>query len=265
MRSERFLIEYAGQQVSIASAVRKSGKHLIACLHGWGCAKECFAGIFDSAAIDTGALGEMSILALDFPGHGESDDLADASLYSIPVFADIANAVIDLFSPAQVSFVGHSMGGAVCLIASQARHDIYGIVDADGNLVAQDCGIVSRETASQTLDRFRQHGYQEFLRRLQSSDGQDAKAWASWYSKADPVALHELARSLVEWSDSGKLLDFLKSQSRAVYLYGDQDSKDYLLPELSAMETRLIGGSGHFMMLDNPVAFFNAVADFFAA
>jgi pimeloyl-ACP methyl ester carboxylesterase len=124
---------------------------------------------------------------------------------------------------------------------------------------------VSRNTASQTLDRFRRHGYQEFLHSLAGSDDQDARAWADWYSKADPVALHELARSLVEWSDSGKLLDLLKSQIRATYLYGDQDSKDYLLPELSAMDPRLIGRSGHFMMLDNPVAFYNAITEFFAA
>ncbi|HET7017300.1 MAG TPA: alpha/beta hydrolase [Streptosporangiaceae bacterium] len=260
MQSERFLVECAGQQISIAGAVRKSGGHLIACLHGWGCAKDCFADIFDCVALQ-----QMTVLALDFPGHGESDRLPDASLYSLPVFADIANAVIDLFDPALVSFVGHSMGGAVSLIASQARRDIYGIVDADGNLVAQDCGIVSRDTASQALDRFRRRGYQEFLDRLAESDGQDAKAWASWYQQADPTALHELARSLVEWSDSGKLLDLLKAQPRAAYLYGDQDSKDYLLPELSAMDTRLIGGSGHFMMLDNPVAFYNAISEFFAA
>lgn len=260
MHSKRFVIEYGGQRVSISGTVRQSGRHLMALLHGWGCAKECFGPIFESAAF-----GEMSILAIDFPGHGRSDKLCDASLYSLQALADIANAVIDLLSPDRVSFVGHSMGGAVSLIASQARHDICRIVDADGNLVAQDCGIVSRETAGQTRDRFLQHGYQEFLHRLQASDDQGELAWATWYVKADPVALHELARSLVEWTDSGKLLDFLKAQKKAVYLHGDQDSKDYLLPELGGTGTRVIANSGHFMMVDNPSAFFSAITDFFAA
>lgn len=257
MQSERFLIEYGGQEISLSSVVRYSGKHLMALLHGFGCTNECFEQIFDDAALD-----EMSILALDFPGHGDSGRLGDTSLYSLQAFADIANAVIDLFSPEQVTFVGHSMGGAVSLIASQTRHNICGIVDADGNLVAQDCGIVSRETADQTLDRFLKYGYRNFLNHLKESEELAALKWATWYEKADPVALHELARSLVEWSDSGKLLDLLRSQRHAIYLHGDQDSKDYLISELGDVEIRAIADSGHFMMLDNPTEFFKAIADF---
>jgi pimeloyl-ACP methyl ester carboxylesterase len=260
MQRERFLIKYAGQHVSLSGTVRHSGKHLIALLHGLGCTNEGFELIFDSKEID-----DMSILALDFPGHGDSGRLDDTSLYSLQAFADIANAAIDLLSPEQVTFVGHSMGGAVSLIASQTRHDVYGIVDADGNLVAQDCGIASREIADQTLDRFLNYGYREFLNYLRKSDEQADFKWAAWYAKADPIAIHELARSLVEWSDSGKLLDLLKSQKRAVYLHGDQDSKDYLLPELADVEIRAIAHSGHFMILDNPAAFFKAIIEFFSA
>lgn len=260
MQSDRFLIEYGGQRVSVSGTVRYSGKHIVAFLHGFGCANECFEQIFDNAA-----LAEMSILALDFPGHGDSGKLGDTSLYSLPAFADIANAVIDLLCPEQVTFVGHSMGGAISLIASQTRHDLYGIVDADGNLVAQDCGIASRETADQTLDRFLKYGYSDFLNYLRESEERAALKWATWYAKADPVALHELARSLVEWSDSGKLLDLLKSQKRAVYLHGDQDPKDYLLHQLGDIEIRAIADSGHFMMLDNPAAFFKAITEFVLA
>lgn len=260
MQSERFLVEYGGERVSLSGTVRRSGNHLIALLHGLGCTNECFEQAFSKSALD-----EMSILALDFPGHGDSSRLDDISLYSLQAFADIANAVIDQFSPQQVTFVGHSMGGAVSLMASQTRHDVYGIVDADGNLVAQDCGIVSRQTAEQALDEFLKHGYHDFLNCLRESEDQTALTWATWYAKADPAALHELSRSLVEWSDSGKLLDLLKSQKRAVYLHGDQDSKNYLYPEIGDIEVRPIAHSGHFMMLDNPNAFFEAVTDFFAA
>lgn len=257
MQNERFLIEYGGQHVSLSGTVRHSGKHLIVLLDGWGCTYDCFEQIFGNKALD-----EMSILALDFPGHGDSGRFHDTSLYSLQALADIANAVIDLLSPEQVTFVGHSMGGAVSLIASQTRHDLYGIVDADGNLVAQDCGIVSRETADQTLDRFLRHGYYDFLNYLRESEEQATLKWASWYAKADPIALHELARSLVEWSDSGKLVDLLRSQKRATYLHGDHDSKDYLFAELCDVEIRAIADSGHFMMLDNPTAFFGAITDF---
>jgi pimeloyl-ACP methyl ester carboxylesterase len=260
MQSKRFLTEYGGQQVSISAIVRLSGQHLVVFLHGLGCTKESFAPVFENIALDG-----MSILALDFPGHGESDKISDASLYSLQTIADIVNEIIDLFSPKQVSFVGHSMGGAVSLIASQTRRDVFGMVDADGNLVAQDCGIVSRAIASQALDAFLQNGYQEFLQRLQASREQDNRTWAIWSAKADPVAIHELARSLVEWSDSGKLVDLLKSQKRSIYLHGDQDHKDYLLPDLDGVEFRAIADSGHFMMLDNPVNFAKTITNFLSA
>jgi|SRR5215469_1657646 len=260
MQTERFLIEYGGEHVGLSGAVRHSGRHLITLLHGFGCTSECFGEIFDNTALD-----DMSILALDFPGHGDSGRLNDISLYNLQAFADMANAVIDLLSPEQVTFVGHSMGGAVSLIASQTRNDLYGLVDVDGNLVSQDCGIVSRETADQPLDQFLEHGYGDFLDFLRKSEDQAALKWATWYAKADPAALHELARSLVEWSDSGKLLDLLKSQKRVVYLHGDQDSKDYLLPVIDDIEIRAIAHSGHFMMVDNPTAFFQAVVDFMSA
>jgi pimeloyl-ACP methyl ester carboxylesterase len=183
MRSERFLIEYGEQHISLSGTARHSGKNLIALLHGFGCTNECFEQIFDNTALD-----EMSILALDFPGHGDSGRLCDTSMYSLQAFADIANAVIDLLSPEQVTFVGHSMGGAVSLIASQARHDVYGIVNADGNLVAQDCGVVSRETADQTLDRFLEHGYHEFLTCLRESEELVCESGPGWTARVGSIS-----------------------------------------------------------------------------
>lgn len=259
MPNKRFVVRYHGEHVSISSIVRDSGPHLVVFLHGFGCAKEYFEGVLASPALD-----HMSHLALDFPGHGESGKLGDVSRYTLQTLADITNAVIDQLAAEHVSFVAHSMGGAVALIASQARHDVNGIVDADGNLTAQDCGITSRHTADQTLSQFVRHGYQEFLHRLQASTEPDARRWAISYASSDPAALHQLARSLVEWSDSGKLLGLLTSQKRALYLYGDRDSRDYLLHDLRGVAIRAITNSGHFMMLDNPAEFAGAIGDFFS-
>jgi pimeloyl-ACP methyl ester carboxylesterase len=259
MQNERLQVDYYGRQIQLSSSIRRRGEHLIVLLHGFGCAKECFSRLFDGSALD-----EYSLLALDLPGHGDSSWLSDSSLYSLQVFADVVNLAVDKFAPNFVSFVGHSMGGAISLIASQARDDICGVVDADGNLVAEDCGIVSRATASQTLARFVEKGYCEFLENLQESRLPDELAWAQWYAKADPVALHELARSLVEWSDSGKLLSLLKSQRKVRYLYGERDPKDYILPDLEGIDVHAIASSGHFMMIDNPIAFLHEVTDFFS-
>jgi pimeloyl-ACP methyl ester carboxylesterase len=260
MHNGQLRINYCGQDLAISARSRLASGHMIVLLHGFGCAKECFDSVFSDAD-----LARFSLLAFDFPGHGASDGFGQPLMYSLQAYADVSNMIIDQLAPEMVTLVGHSMGGAVSLIASQERKDIFGIVDADGNLVAEDCGIVSRATASQSRSLFRERGFSEFLKGLQSSADSSEVTWARWYANADPVALHESARSLVEWSDSGKLLDLFNAQDNAVYVYGELDSKEYLLPELKNSFVRTIANSGHFMMLDNPAAFARAVADFVGA
>ena len=70
------------------------------------------------------------------------------------------------------------------------------------------------------------------------------------------------ARSLVEWSDSGKLLSLLTGLDRAAYLYGrDSGDLSYLWPALTGVvPTYPIPAARHFPMLDNPAEFWPTVA-----
>jgi pimeloyl-ACP methyl ester carboxylesterase len=157
--------------------------------------------------------------------------------------------------------VCHSMGGAVGLIATQDRSDLGMFVNVEGNLVGSDCGIVSRSTASQSFGDFKHGGYKAFLQALRRSDRKPDAVWARWYAEADPCALHETARSLVEWSDSNKLLDFFRSLRYRAYVYGENEIKDYLLPELRGISIYAIARAGHFAMLDNPDEFYPLLSE----
>lgn len=258
IRSECIDLSYGGENIRLSAKVRRTGDHLVVFMHGFGCAKECFDGAFDAEC-----LSSFSLCSFDFPGHGHSSKPGTA-IYSLQAYADISNslidALIDLISPARVSMVCHSMGGAVGLIASQGRSDLAWFVNIDGNLVHQDCGIVSRRTASQSLQQFTGLGFSNFLHALKASDRPDQRAWAPWYGRADPAALHETARSLVEWSDSGKLLDLFSSLRYKAYIYGEREPKDYLLPQLAGISTYPIADSGHFVMLDSPEEFYRLLA-----
>lgn len=259
MTSSEYLdFPYDGMSVRLSVNYRPGGDHTIIFMHGLGCAKESFDAAFHSPR-----LKDFSLCAFDFPGHGESGR-QNLSAYSLQAYADIANMLIDLLSPQRVSMVCHSMGGAVGLIASQTRKDLSWFMNIDGNLVREDCGIVSRNTARQPLQEFAATGFNEYLNGLLSSARADQKAWAKWYAQADPAALHEMARSLVDWSDSGKLLDMFTSLANKAYIYGSREIKDYLLPRLSSIPTYRIQNAGHFVMLDKPARLYRILGSMLA-
>ena len=253
--SERFDIKYGGKLISLSVKLRSASDHLVVLLHGFGCAKECF----DEAFVAEG-LQDLSICTFDLPGHGESERL-NASDYSLQSYADITNTLVDKLSPKELSMVCHSMGGAVGLIATQERSDLTTFVNVEGNLIASDCGIVSRSTANQSFSTFKKSGYRDFLRALRRSGREPDETWARWYAAADPCALHETARSLVEWSDSNKLLDLFRSLNSRAYVYGENETKDYLLPELRGISSYSIARAGHFVMLDNPGEFYPLLSE----
>jgi pimeloyl-ACP methyl ester carboxylesterase len=70
--------------------------------------------------------GALSVLAVDLPGHGESDP-SDAA--SVEAYADAVAAVLTLAPAGQVIAAGHSLGGAVALALAVRRPDtISGLI-----------------------------------------------------------------------------------------------------------------------------------------
>jgi pimeloyl-ACP methyl ester carboxylesterase len=253
-RNEIIRLKYQGERVDIAAKIRRTGKDLVVFLHGIGCDKESF-----NEAFRVKEFHGYSLCAFDFPGHGKSSRLAEEQ-YSLQCYAEITNQVIRDLAFSRTYVVGHSMGGAVAVIATQGENRAQCLVSADGNLVAEDCGLVSRKIADQSPGAFVHEGFSQFLGALQSSSRRDYDAWFSWCKNADPHALHQAARSLVEWSDSGKLLELFNALDCKAYLYGGQDNKEYLLHQIVSAEVSAVPNAGHFMMVDNPSSFYQELA-----
>jgi pimeloyl-ACP methyl ester carboxylesterase len=63
-----------------------------------------------------GPLGKrFRLVAVDLPGHGQSDDAKNPSAYSLPGHARAVRAIVKALGLAQARFVGWSLGGHVAL------------------------------------------------------------------------------------------------------------------------------------------------------
>ena len=254
-------VQRGGFDLNVAVRFREQGDDLLILLHGLGCSKESFDGAFCAPE-----LSSYAVCALDFPGHGESSRHLPREVYSLEACADVTEQVIrQLLAGARRDYrrlcvAGHSMGGAVAVLLPEGECEVASLVSVDGNLIAEDCGLVSRGIAEQSPEQFARNGYNDFRAALRGSSGLDAQAWALWSAAASPDAMHAASRSLVEWSESGKLLEQFNAVKRSAFLYGERDNKEYLLPLLGESVIAAVPEAGHFMMVDNPGAFYRLLA-----
>jgi pimeloyl-ACP methyl ester carboxylesterase len=260
--SERVVgLQYGGFDLNIAMRLREQGDDLLVLLHGLGCSKESFDGAFSAPE-----LNGYAVCALDFPGHGGSGRHLPRGFYSLEAYADIAGKVVGhVLATAgrdynRLCVAGHSMGGAVAVLLPESEREIASLVSVDGNLVAEDCGLVSRSIAQQSLGQFVSKGHSELCAALRDSAGPAARAWALWCASAAPDAMHAAARSLVEWSESGKLLEQFCAVKKTAFLYGERDDRAYLLPLIGESAVAAVPDAGHFMMVDNHRAFYRLLA-----
>jgi pimeloyl-ACP methyl ester carboxylesterase len=250
-------VGFNGRKLAIAANIRDSGDELILFLHGFGCTKESFDSAFASGIFDS----RFALCAFDFPGHGASESLrSEDDLLS--AYAEVSRAVIERFSKKRVHFVGHSMGGAVGLLAARKLDGVGAFVSIEGNLVAEDCGLISRSIAEQSREAFQEDGYERgFLDQLRSSQDRALLAWEAWASTCDPAQLHLAAQSLVDWCDRGDLTEFYRELGQVTYVYGQHSGlPEYLLPYVDS-RVRRIERSGHFPMVDNPGGFYETLAE----
>lgn len=95
-----------------AIAVRESAGEgpAVLLIHGNSSSSRAFLRQLD------GPLGKrFRLVAIDLPGHGESDDAKDPGAYSLPGHARAVRTVVDAFALHGARFVGWSLGGHVAL------------------------------------------------------------------------------------------------------------------------------------------------------
>ncbi len=244
--------------MELATLKRSGGGDLIVFLHGLGCVKENFADLWLASE-----LAEASLLAVDLPGHGASHGLPRCA-WSMEGMAECVAELLQRHRLAnhRVHLVVHSMGGAVGLLLAQRTDlQVASFINVEGNLIASDCGLLSRRTAEMDAVEFRNGKFQKLKASARRSDDPIVRKWAGWMETCDADALHACARSVVEWSDTGRLLEMFASLTvPRIYVYGDKSANPEALARLDAIPIRMIEDCGHFISVEKPVELAGAIA-----
>ncbi|MBI2144315.1 alpha/beta hydrolase [Candidatus Woesearchaeota archaeon] len=257
MASEDFSVEYRGHSLEISARYRKPGQELILFIHGLGCNKEFFDDAFSFPQF-----GGFSLLSIDLVGFGRSSKPQDFS-YSMEGQAEACRLLLGGLKPTRIHIVAHSMGAAVgLLLAEKIQGTLASFVNVEGNLTGEDCGFISRRIASVPFENFKTLLISQLKGEIAKLPGKGNQLWSSQIGKSDPLAFYQSARSLVEWSDSGQLLERFRSlAARKAYVYGE-DSRISALHKLGRIPLIKIPKSGHFVMADNPNEFYARLAEF---
>ena len=237
--------------LNISYIFREAGDRSILFIHGLGSAADCFEDVWDfSDFLD------FTIMAFDLPGFGDSDK-PEWLDYSMQSQAEICSLIVRKFNLNHINLVAHSMGGAIGLLAIPAISSLMdSFICLEGNLIGADCSG-SRAALNYTFNDFRRGGFHK----LRSEIGSKADAnYARCLAKCPDFVFYRSSESLVEWSDSGKLLEnFLNLDINKSYVYGEHNENSPVLSYLPGINKLKIPRAGHGMMADNPQAFYSGL------
>lgn len=111
--SQKFISTPQGK-ISVRDS--EDGDFPLLMLHGSGASMKAFGKQFES-----NLASRFRLIAIDLPGHGESENASDVEGYSLPGLADTAGTVIETLGLKQMVVLGWSLGGHVA-IELLARH-----------------------------------------------------------------------------------------------------------------------------------------------
>ena len=219
----------------------------LAFIHGLGESKQDFVEAWDSEPLEG-----LPLLAFDLMGFGDSQKPNDEK-YSLDLHASICADVIQRLNHDKVDLVAHSVGGAVAIkLAEIAPNLLRSLVLIEGNLIPDDCRLVSAQTAAVSFSTYVETLWPERRARLLQNRGD-----ATCHDKMLPRAFYETACSVVEACKGGDLMrQFLSMQIPTAYMYGMRQPPESTINSLVGVRTLGISESGHSPMRENPQEFF---------
>jgi pimeloyl-ACP methyl ester carboxylesterase len=239
-------------------SVTGAGPSALVLIHGWTCDSSYWsANVPDLAK-------HYRVLAVDLPGHGQSDP---APGYSMDSFADAVSAAMNAEHIGKAALVGHSMGGAI-LLAFARRHPEQATA-----LVAVDGPMIDSATAER---------FEAFAKGFEGPDAMAIreKMIASLFSTATTPELKERIRKGMLATPAAVAAGAMLGMASPPFWHDDTIGLPFL--EIAAAnntsmtleslqrhfpkaELKRIDGTGHFLMMEKPAEFDQMLLDWLGA
>jgi len=251
-------IHVSGGRLSVSVRERIDGPDLVLFVHGIGCVKESFDGAWEADG-----LSGYSLLAPDLPGHGGSP-LPDDFACTMENFAAMLRELLGQYRFQRLHVVTHSLGGAPgFLLVRPGELPLASFTNIEGNLVAEDCSMLSRRAAASPFETFRDVNLRKLLLAAAESEDKGLRLWARWARSSHPRAIHQCSISLVEWTDSGQLLQIYRGLAvPRIYVHGERSANPPAIAAIRDLSVAEIPDCGHFVMNERPDLFYPLLARF---
>ena len=229
-------------------------------LHGWGSNLKSFTSLINLLKT------KYRVLALDYPGFGESDILKKS--FTIDDYCDIVVEFLKNLEVKSVILVGHSYGGRIILKLNNRKNLPFAIeknvlIDAAGLKDKRDLRIKLKVATFKSLKYIfnllpiSKVQKDEMIKALRMKFG------SSDYANAPKVLQDTLVKSVNE--DLTWCLDNMKE---SLIIWGDKDTVTPLwMAKLMETKIRNSGivllNGGHFSYLDDPVTFSKVMISYF--
>ncbi|MET0236234.1 MAG: alpha/beta hydrolase [Kibdelosporangium sp.] len=207
-------------------------------------------------------------VALDLPGHGQSEPAKDHADYSLPGYAAVLTGFVQELGVANAVIVGWSLGGQIAMEAAPE------LPDADGFVIF---GAPPVASPAQMAEAFRPHPAMAALFSAQVSESEARLAAESFTAPGSPLDLSEFVSDILatdgaartglgasagagRFADEIAIVSTLR-QPLAILQGTDEQlvSHDYLrkltIPTLWRKEIQLIPGVGHAPHQEAPEQF----------
>ena len=246
-------IKYERRWLNISYCYEGRGRETLFFIHGLGCCKDSFGEVWKAPGYHG-----YSIFTFDLPGFGDSSRPTSFS-YDMKDHAGVVDRIIKRLNLKNLHLIGHSMGGAIVLFYLDAATDnALSFINLEGNLCPQDCTF-SRQAANAPWKEFERSVFDQIKEKVRTSEDKGLREYYRCLVKSAPYAFYQSSCSLVKYSDSEILLKkFLHLGVKSYYLFGEKNKDAEIIKTLREHNLHFasVPESGHFMMNDNPKAFY---------